>query len=50
MKLVMIGLLLVMGGVGGVEQSVDSATSALAGSIVGFGLILTYFGVKRIAE
>lgn len=50
MKLVMLGLIIVMGAVGGVEQSTTNTEFLIAGIIAGVGLYLTYAGVKRIAE
>lgn len=50
MKLVMLGLLIVMGGVGGVEQSTTNLDFLIAGIIAGVGLYITYTGVKQIAE
>ena len=50
MKLVMLGLLIVMGGVGGVEQSMNDRDMLLAAMIAVVGICITYFGVKRIGE
>ena len=50
MKLVILGLIIVMGAVGGFESSTTNSDFFLAGTIAGIGLYLTYFGVKRIGE
>lgn len=50
MKLFILGLVLTMGGVGGVEQSMNIVEASLAGVIAGIGLILAYFGVQQIKE
>lgn len=50
MKFVILGLVIVMGGVGGVEQSTTNTDFLLAGMVAGIGLFLTYFGVRRIGE
>lgn len=50
MKLVMLGIIIVMGGVGGVEQSITNIDFLLSGIIAGVGLYITYTGVKQIAE
>ena len=50
MKLVMLGLIIVMGAVGGFEQSTTNIDMLIAGIIAGVGLYITYSGVKRIAE
>lgn len=44
-----IGLILVMGGVGGLENPVDNSTTEfmLQLGIVAFGLILMYFGTRK---
>lgn len=50
MKLVMLGLLIVMGAVGGFEQSTNNQEMLVAMTVAIIGLYLTYFGVKRIGE
>ena len=50
MKLAMLGLLIVMGAVGGVEQSTTNMEFLISGIIAGVGLYITYTGVKRIGE
>lgn len=50
MKLVMLGLIIVMGGIGGFEQSTTNTDFLLAGIVAGIGLYLTYFGVRQIGE
>ena len=50
MKLVILGLIIVMGAVGGFEQSITNTEFLVSGIVAGIGLYLTYFGVKRIGE